>query len=240
MESKKVCLHIKILILLILLLSLATFGQTARNIRPCLLSNADAPVLRGLKFGMTSRDVGRVLDTEIKIKLDGWAISLKKVKDKYVQIYAEDLAYSTNERKIATENGHVTIYREIEKLPKLAGISFLSLRFYKDSLYAITINYDIADYNWKNAKEFLLANEEKMNLPKGLWSGQPRRDIPEVSRLDCSGFTAYVSIEPESVFLDITDTTTEKLINLDAIQLYVENLKRIENEKLEKRRTFKP
>jgi hypothetical protein len=207
--------------------------------KACLLEIKDSPVLRGMKLGMTINEIEKVLVARLEVSSEGWAISLKKVKNEYVEISYDDPLYAKNERKI--DNVYSRIYiKETESLPKLSGVYSLVLRFFKNSLYAVNITYDTPDYTWKTAKEFLRDNEEKMNLPKGLWSSQPKRDVFQVSLLDCSGFTAFVTVAPESVSLDVEDKITEKLIVLEAKRLYIEELKENEREKLEKKKTFKP
>ncbi len=116
----------------------------------------------------------------------------------------------------------------------------LNLQFFKKSLFYISVTYDTPDYTWKNAKEFLRDNEEKMNLPKGLWSNQPMLEVPEVLELICSGFAARLTVAPESVTIDVEDKKSNKLMQLEAKRLYIEDLEKTEREKLEKKKAFKP
>jgi hypothetical protein len=65
-------------------------------------------------------------------------------------------------------------------------------------------------------------------------------EVPEVSELICTGFTARLTVPPESVTIDLQDKRSNKLMELEAKRLYIEDLEKVEREKLEKKKTFKP
>ncbi len=95
-------------------------------------------------------------------------IALKKVKNEHVLISEDDPQYYLVEHHFI--NGiYSSFYTDnTATIPKLSGVSLLTLQFFKKSLLYISVTYDKPDYTWKNGREFLRDNEEKMNLPKGL------------------------------------------------------------------------
>ncbi len=135
--------------------------------KPCLLETKDSPVLRGMRLGMTVDEIESVIGTKLKFEELAVRIALKKVKNGYVLISEDDPQYYDVEHHFI--NGiYSRFYTDnTANIPKLSGVSSLNLQFFKNSLFYISVTYGTPDYTWKNAKEFLRDNEEKMNLPKG-------------------------------------------------------------------------
>ncbi len=207
--------------------------------KTCLLETKDSPVLRGMRLGMTVDEIESVTGTKLKFEELVVGIALKKVKNGYVLISEDDPQYYEVKHHYIKGILYHFYTNNTANTPKLSGIGLLTLQFFKNSLSYISITYDTPDYTWKNAKEFLRDNEEKMNLPKGLWSNRPM-EIPEVSEIICTGFTARLTVAPESVTIDVEDKRFNKLMQLEAKRLYIEDLEKTEREKLEKKKTFKP
>jgi len=232
--------------LVILLLSFAVFGQVKGSDERCYLTVRESPILRGIKLRMSADDIGKILETKIRTVIVDTEVHLKKVNDEYVEIPYGAVDYDKNTHKIAIGETFFSLPETVNfkpvgiNLPKLEGVESIFLRFYKDSLFYISIKYETIDYKWKDAKEFLEFSEEKMGLPKGLWSGQNSLANGKLTFLSCSGFTAHVSILADSAIITIADSSTQRLIEDESKRLVIQKLKISEIENLEKKQIFKP
>jgi hypothetical protein len=232
--------------LIILLLTFVVLGQDISRAKPCYLTIEESPVLSGLRLGMSSDDVLRVSETKAQpVKVDT-EIRLKKGHNLYVEVHYGDVDYEKSLHKISI--GETRLYLYSKKLHQLDGATYVYLSFYKNSLYTIAVVYDATGYKWKDAKEFIQMNEEKLGLPKDLWSSQPLANNGRESHLRCPDFTASHSISPGGVYrysLSVSNKKVYALIKKEAKRLVIEKLEqelkntelsKIEN--LEKKKTM--
>lgn len=93
--------------------------------------------------------------------------------------------------------------------------------FFQNKLYDLEIHYDLGLAKWKDAKEFAKNISENSNLSYKFWRFE--KASPFMSKMLCNDFTVEIN----------SDINTIRLIDLNA-------LPKIEAEKEEKKKAFKP
>jgi hypothetical protein len=134
------------MLIIFLLFTSSTNGQ---ELKPCKLGLANAPVVRGVKLGMTPLQVEKTL---------GLKIILKDYKP-----------YPTDEILVGVKKYY--FLKELNKKisTQLQGINLFELTFYNNTLYNIFIIYEKSKVDWKDSKEFALYLSDKFDLPKNAW-----------------------------------------------------------------------
>lgn len=112
---------------------------------------AAAIEFRGLRLGMTSREVIRRL-----------GLRASDVKE---QIFEKE---DSAGEPVQVDAGTAKLEYNITPENRLPGIVYMRLRFYRDKLFSLLIAYD-GTIQWKNVEEFAAAVSKPFNLPRENW-----------------------------------------------------------------------
>jgi hypothetical protein len=126
---------------------------------PCALALAQAPAVRGIKFGMTRDEIENLLG----IRFIGNTLS-------------------TEDSEIGLSN--LGFYRVlVNKYPRqLDGVEAIQLRLFQNKLYSFSLSFERSN-NWNNTEQFASFLSENLNLPNN-WETAGS----SVARMNCRGF----------------------------------------------------
>lgn len=191
-----------------------------RPVSACNLLPKNAPALRGIRLGMTSEAV---------IKLIGKPLS----------VYESETAFSDGEEIRSIKIGKSTSYylsERAKRVSALDGVSAIILRYFNNSLYDIFFSYTNGGFDWKNGMEYSLILSEKLGLPKGAWSISG-----DFASINCKGFTVYGSVKKDGTStLTLRNDIVEKEMKVRAKQAWINSENRKRDKVLDKKRLFKP
>jgi hypothetical protein len=148
-----------------------------QNTVPCELNLSQAPVVRGIKFGMTKDEV-----------------------EKHLGIRFIGNTLSTEDNEIGLSN--LGFYRVLvnEYPQQIDGIEAIQLRLFQNKLYSFGLSFERSN-NWNNTKQFTSFVSENLNLPKN-WTTSGT----SLARMNCQGFRveANTYFLPEVSLTDLT------------------------------------
>jgi hypothetical protein len=149
----------------------AASGDTAGQ-QECRLTLAQAPVIRGLRLGMTAEDVFEVFAGN---RHDGQMnLELTKTTDRFgfsrLDVFISGPSFK----------------------PRFAGVNQVSFQFLDRRITSMWISYDGPE--WTGVDEFISRVSEALNLP-GLsaWKSAGEVKNPSIKTLKCNGFQVRVS-----------------------------------------------
>jgi LysM repeat protein len=182
-------------------------NQRTRVGAPCSLSVKYAPTIRGLKVGMDKSQVVGILGSSgLRI------VPLMSSLTESILIY------------LPTLNAH------------LKGIESLQLKFFRDSLYEISINYEKAGIEWRDGYEYSLILAEKLKLPQNAWSSYGMG-----ANIKCKGFSLGALADRNgSSYLRLTHDALAAASKAAANQALIDAENRKREEELKKKRVFNP
>lgn len=231
-------------LLLIFIFCFNVFGQTTEK---CDLTLKDAPILRGLKLGLSVNEVSKILGIEIKLKPKKTNVYLTKEEiAKYTEspkdassLYPYIEIASTTESQDVGEKEFE--YRTFDLSPEhLKDLEKISLRFYKDKLFDVDIDYLVEGYKWNNLTEFIENISGKLNLKVELWS----KTTSDIGFLFCKDFGLVASIsnysQKSGASLSLTDSLVSSELSKISKAAFLEKQKQLEKEKEDKKKIFKP
>lgn len=188
----------------------------------CNLTLKNAPVLRGLKLGMTPNAVSRVLGRTLKLK------------DHETDFYNGTDIIHVN----IGEKTFFYLARPTQKISKLAGIHSMLLTFFDNSLYEIYLKYDKQDFGWKDGRELSLILSEKLNLPKDAWYTTSNSLFEFMA---CKEFKIFIIAFPNgSSDFHLGNEIAAKTVKAKAKQAVLNEEQKKKVTESEKKRAFKP
>jgi hypothetical protein len=203
----------KILLILIFTLLFALFinGQA---IKPCNLGLANAPVLRGVKLGMSPIQVEKALNTKIILK-------------DYKPFLTDEIIPEVKKFEYFGKS------KDVKTPTQLEGIDALFLSFYNNSLYKIFVIYEKPVIAWKDKAEFASYITEKFDLPKD--------SFLQNTYLSCEGFSLSVGINDRgNTLLGLSNSKIGKLADAKESQLIEKYKPKRRMLEIEKEKGFKP
>jgi hypothetical protein len=148
------------------------------KVKPCELTLKDAPVIRGLKLGITQDSVERLFGIGSDNKT---------------------LFYYGSEKTFPNDLSHYTFYNSsLEKFTALSDIDSLELDFFRDELHSIKVRYsDKAGIFTK--EQFKSKISEVFKLPVEGWANSQfyiETDVsfPIAEKLKCAEFEVEISL----------------------------------------------
>lgn len=206
---------------------ISAHGQNVSR-KDCDLGLAASPALRGMKLGMSVTEIEKVLGIKLVVRSSKSRPFQYENDDKDLQaqirkLEIEDVDQSTHfplSYLFRKKKRTVGLFPEYEEVPKIDGVSALRLRFYKNSLYSINIQYDQKDLDWKDSREFALILSEKFKIPAEFWSTVDVRstslilDEPyeDESTMFCRDFILSVQAKGIDSKISIFDLKTFKVV----------------------------
>jgi LysM repeat protein len=202
----------------------------------CNLTLKDAPVLRGLRLGMTPAEVSTVLGLTVKPEPKKTKISLRRNGEEYVEIYSFNKAeYEKNKREFELGEESFSYSSNGAISPKLEGIRHIYLTFYKKALDYVSIEYDGSHIKWESIREFITNISPKLKLPLSSW------EINATSAyLSCTDFYMNADLFGGEIHFSLADRLTQNRIKADAKQRFIELDKKENTADYEKKKVFKP
>ena len=178
-----------VLLIAFLLGSVSTVGAQTSNTRAsgeteCRLKLAQAPVIRGIRLGMTITEVLAVFPGAEKDE----SLRQRLSQQRFGMISATVLPYN---------------YREAKE--KFVGVRSVDFHFLDERLIQFSLIYNGPD--WKSDEQFTSKVAESLNLP-GIESWKLRTGSGKA--LACDGFEVYVWRMPESGAGTITVRSLER------------------------------
>lgn len=232
----------------------------------CKLEVDKSPPLRGLRLGMTPDQVGKVLKMDIRLKPEYTTVFMTKVRGAWTdfnkgkngltffeQLSKDKIARAKYDRERRAAEHEVDAGEKLfsyfyshvnkdgnSKNELLDGVEYFFLRFYRESLYSISINYKTDDLTWKDSKDFALAVSATLDLPEAYWV-QP-------GYMSCPGFSLHAYGNGDYSSLDLRDTRKSAELTSEAQRLFIQAekdavIERRERELEERRKkaaSFKP
>jgi len=195
-------------------------GIVYRPSSPCTLTPQSAPSLRGLRLGMT----------------------YKQVVALYGPIFSPLTASISRKKGIfvyATIPGIESFYymaRPGRKISQFDGIHSILILIYDDSVFRVALNYQDGDLLWKDSYEFASLLSEKLGLPKDSWV----KGITGYENLKCNGFEMLATASRNAAAVYMTNTTVVREIERKRYQTLLNAELQKKEAELKKKRAFKP
>ena len=228
----------KAIYIIISIFLLSTFGYAQTD--PCYLSSDKSLELRGFQLQMSVEDAQKNLKIESVVKEIKTVVFVKKTDDKFeidtTQNKDNRYEFDFGEKEIL--KGFSTKWKLEPPPPNLEGVDYLSLTFYENSLYRISITYVFKEIKWKNLQEFVFNISEKLNLTKQSW----KTSTNSSAILLCKDFSiaavSFNDLETISVYL-INNSVKDEIQN-KALQAVIKKQSPEIIEQQNKKKVFKP
>jgi len=172
----------------------------------CTVPIEQSPSPQGLRLGMTISESTFVLGRQVKARHVNSKLQISEtMSDGAVRQRENTTRYSIGEEEFA-------YYPRAD-----SNIGSLYLRFWKDRLYTILLDYDIRDFEWKSAITSH-AIAKKFSLQTNGWQG---------TKLVCEGFYLRAVKSEKSVQIEITDSKVKSEIREEAEKAIVADYKKL-------------
>jgi len=218
----------------VVLSSTVAFSQISK---PCNLTLAKAPIIRGLRLGMSVSEAGNVLGLQLYPNDVNTGISYVRSTNQFLPdsaVVGRELIgeYRGNLRSFKLGNKSVELgWNYIQKIkePLRQNIAGIKLEFFKDTLESITVSYSFSKPIWNGRAEIVRIFSARAGIPPS-WKNNVK---DTASTIDCSGFNVVVDerfryegqspLFVQQFSLVLTDQKARQDLDALAKQRWVEN-----------------